>query len=77
MPLHEFQVYDFLKSCTQRAASFPRSLLLWINFADHHFGLHGAESVRTSGRIKGLVDILYAQRKKLTATTHGEADHAS
>ena len=65
MPLHEFQVYDFLKSCTQRAASFPRSLLLSINFADHHFGLHGAESVRASGRIKGLVDILYAQRKKL------------
>ena len=36
-----------------------------INFADHHFGLHGATSVRASGRIKGLVDILYSQRKKL------------
>lgn len=65
MPLHEFQVYDFLKSSNHRAASFPRSLLMSINFADHHFGLHGAESVRTSGRVKGLVDILYTQRKKL------------
>ena len=65
MPLHEFQVYDFLKACNNRAASFPRSLLLSINFADHHFGLHGAASIRASGRIKGLVDILYGQRKKL------------
>ena len=65
MPLHEFQVYDFLKASTHRVASFPRSFLMSINFADHHFGLHGAESVRASGRIKGLVDILYTQRKKL------------
>ena len=65
MPLHEFQVYDFLKSNNHRAASFPRSLLMSINFADHHFGLHGAESVRASGRIKGLVEILYGQRRKL------------
>lgn len=65
MPLHEFQVYDFLKSSNHRAASFPRSLLMSINFADHHFGLHGAESIRASGRIKGLVEILYGQRKKL------------
>ena len=64
-PLHEFQVYDYLKACNNRASSFPRSLLLSINFADHHFGLHGAASVRASGRIKGLVEILYSQRKKL------------
>lgn len=64
-PLHEFQVYDFLKACNDKAASFPRSLLLSINFADHHFGLHGASSIRASGRIKGLVDIMYSQRKKL------------
>jgi hypothetical protein len=65
IPLHEFQVYDYLKACDHRAASFPRSLLLSINFADHHFGFHGADSIRASGRIKGLVDIIYAQRKKL------------
>ena len=65
MPLHEFQVYDFLKANEHRAASFPRSFLMSVNFADHHFGLHGAQSVRASGRVKGLVDILYTQRKKL------------
>ena len=65
MPLHEYQVYDYLKACNHKAASFPRSLLMSINFADHHFGFHGAASVRASGRIKGLVDILYSQRKKL------------
>eukprot|EP00435_Cladocopium_sp_Y103_P071370 s975_g37.t1 len=64
-PVHEFQVYDFLKACSNRAASFPRSFLLSLNFADHHFGCHGAASVRASGRIKGLVNILYEQRKKL------------
>ena len=65
VPLHEFQVYDFLKANEHRAASFPRSFLMSVNFADHHFGLHGAQSVRASCRIKGLVEILYAQRKKL------------
>ena len=65
LPMHEFQVYDFLKACNHKAASFPRSFLMSVNFADHHFGLHGAASIRASGRVKGLIDIMYAQRKKL------------
>ena len=60
-----FTFTTFLKSCGGRAASFPRSFLLSVNFADHHFGFHGAGSIRTSGRIKGLVDIMYSQRRNL------------
>ena len=65
MSLHEAQVYDFLNVCSNRAAPFPRSLLLSPNFADHLFGFHGSTSIRASDGFKGLVDILHSQRKKL------------
>ena len=55
LPMHEFQVYDFLKACNHKAASFPRSFLMSVNFADHHFGLHGAASTpRGRSSCRGL-----------------------
>ena len=64
-PLTEFLVYDFMKESANRAPSFHRSLLLSISFANFHFGLDGADSVLSSGRVRGCSQKHYAEKRKL------------
>ena len=65
-PLVEHVCYDYVKSCESRAATYPRSFLLALSFTNYHFGLQGADSVLSSSRIRGLVNTLYSQKRKLT-----------
>ena len=64
-PLAEHLVYDYMKCCDHRAPSFHRSLLLAISFANFHFGLDGASSVLSSGRVKGCAQKHFAEKRKL------------
>ena len=54
-----------MKCCDHRAPSFHRSLLLAISFANFHFGLDGASSVLSSGRVKGCAQKHFAEKRKL------------
>ena len=64
-PLAEHLVYDYMKCCDHRAPSSHRSLLLAISFASFHFGLDGASSVLSSGRVKGCAQKHFAEKRKL------------
>ena len=64
-PLVEPVVYDYVKSCESKAATYARSFLLALSFTNFHFGLTGTSSVLGSGRIKGLVNTMYAKKRKL------------
>ncbi|CAE7869934.1 hypothetical protein AK812_SmicGene44293 [Symbiodinium microadriaticum] len=63
-PVHEAQLYDFLKSLEDCAPGFPRSLLLAISFAFHLLGLEVRGAALLSGRIKGVVQSHYVRRRK-------------
>jgi len=65
-PLIEPVVYDYVKSCETKAATYARSFLLALSFTNFHFGLTGTLSIMSSGRIRGLVNTLYAKKRKLT-----------
>ena len=65
LPLVEPVVYDYVKSCESKAATYARSFLLALSFANFHFGLTGTTSIMGSGRIRGLVNTLYAKKRKL------------
>ncbi|CAK8986071.1 unnamed protein product [Durusdinium trenchii] len=64
-PLVEHTCYDYVKSCEGRAATYTRSFLLSLSFANYHFGVQGADVVLGSSRIRGLVNTLFAQKRKL------------
>ena len=64
-PLVEPIVYDYVKSCESKAATYARSFLLALSFTNFHFGLTGTLSIMSSGRIKGLVNTMYAKKRKL------------
>eukprot|EP00435_Cladocopium_sp_Y103_P055129 s946_g18.t1 len=64
-PLTEHTVYNYMKSCEDRAPSYLRSLLLAISFANFHFGLDRADAVLSSGRIRGCSSKHYAEKRKL------------
>ena len=64
-PLVEQLVYEYAKSCENRAPTYLRSFMLAISFAKFHFGLHGAEEVLKSGRIRGFVEKQFSLKRKL------------
>jgi len=65
-PLIEPVVYDYVKSCETKAATYARSFLLALSFTNFHFGLTGTLSIMSSGRIRGLANTMYSKKRKLT-----------
>ena len=63
-PLVEPVVYDYVKPRESKAATYARSFLLALSFTNFHFGLTGTTSIMGSGRIRGLVNTLYAKKRK-------------
>ena len=65
-PLTEQAVYAYFEERRHTAAATSfRSLLSAIAFAKHVLGLAGAETIYTSGRVRGLASKLYMQKRKL------------
>ena len=64
-PVQEHAIYLYMKAEKSAAPSAFRSLMLSISFAFHLFGLAGAEQVLGSGRIRGLAESHYAERRKV------------
>ena len=64
-PVQEWMVYDYIKAQTAWAPTAPRSLLVSLSFAFHIFGLAGGDMAAKSGRIKGVSDSFYADRRKI------------
>ena len=64
-PVQESMVYDYIKSQTSWAPTAPRSLLISLSFAFHVFGLSGGDVASKSGRIKGVADSHYSDRRKV------------
>ncbi|CAL1174242.1 unnamed protein product [Cladocopium goreaui] len=65
-PLIEPVVYDYVKSCETKAATYARSFLLALSFTNFHFGLTGTLSIMSSGRIRGLANTMYSKKRNLT-----------
>ena len=64
-PLEESMIYDYFKSWTNAALSAFRSLLISVSFAFHILGLMGGDIVLKSGRIKGVSDADFCNRRKV------------
>ncbi|CAL1170052.1 unnamed protein product [Cladocopium goreaui] len=64
-PVQEDMVYQYLKAQSNWAPTAPRSLLISLSFAFHILGLSGGDVASKSGRIKGVSDAHYADRRKL------------
>ena len=63
-PVTEAMVYDYLKAWPDAAPSAFRSLLLSMSFAYHLLGLSGGNVGFKSGRVKGLADVHFCDRRK-------------
>lgn len=63
--IQEVMVYEYIKSQNAWAPTAPRSLLISLSFAFHVFGLSGGDIAVKSGRIKGVADAHYADRRKI------------
>ena len=64
-PVTEPMLYDYFKAWKGAAPSAFRSLLLSMSFSCHVLGLHGGDVGYKSGRVKGLSDTHFCNRKKL------------
>ena len=64
-PISEAMIYDYFKASPTAAPSAFRSLLLSWSFAYHVLGLNGGNVGVKSGRVKGLSDLHFCDRKKL------------
>ena len=64
-PVQEDMVYQYIKAQSNWAPTAPRSLLISLSFAFHILGLSGGDVASKSGRIKGVSDAHYADRRKL------------
>ena len=64
-PVQEWMVYDYIKAQSTWAPTAPRSLLVSLSFAFHIFGLAGGNVAARSGRVKGVADSFYADRRKI------------
>ena len=64
-PISEAMVYDYFKASSTAAPSAFRSLLLSLSFAYHVLGLSGGDVGSKSGRVRGLSDVHFCNRRKL------------
>ena len=64
-PVQEHMVYDYIKSQTSWAPTAPRSFLISLSFAFHVFGLAGGDVASKSGRIRGVSESYFADRRKV------------
>ena len=65
LPIQEAMVYSYIKHHPEAPPSAPRSLLISLSFAYHVLGLEGGNVAEYSGRIKGVSDGHFCNRKKL------------
>lgn len=56
---------SLVKTERQHTSDILRSFLLAVSFAKHHFGLHGAEHVISSGRIRGFAERQFSLKRNL------------
>eukprot|EP00435_Cladocopium_sp_Y103_P055304 s792_g18.t1 len=64
-PIEESMVYDYIKSQSNWAPTAPRSFLISLSFAFHIFGLARGDVSAKSGRVKGVAEKHYAERRKI------------
>ena len=64
-PIQEWMIYEYIKAQTTWAPTAPRSFLISLSFAFHVFGLAGGDVAAKSGRIKGVSEAHYADRRKI------------
>ena len=65
LPIQETMVYSYIKHHLDAPPSAPRSLLVSLSFAYHVLGLEGGNVAEYSGRVKGVADGHFCNRKKI------------
>ena len=64
-PVKESMVYEFIKAHPEAPPSAPRALLISLSFAYYVLGLEGGNVAEISGRVKGVADGHFCNRKKI------------